>query len=230
MKYQLHFSNKRKTIALQIKQGDLVVRAPAYLTKQQVEQFVLSKQAWVTKKLAILEQQKPATFSYQDGDSLFVFGKARRFTVLMGDAQNVCLLEDSLVVTLTASQSSLTNKALLLKTLILDWFRQQVDTYLQEKLFFYQNVTGLCATSIKIRIYKSRWGSCNSKRALTFNTLLAMVPKAVFDYVIVHELCHIKHMNHSAAFWQLVASYIPDYRQQKHWLKINQKQLSLPEL
>lgn len=229
MKYQLHFSDKRKTIALQIKQGDLLVRAPAYLTKQQVEQFVLSKQAWVTKKLAIIEERKSATFSYQDGDSLLVFGKARRFTLLTGDIQNVCLLADSLVVTLTASQYLLANKALLIRALLLDWFRQQVDTYLQEKLFFYQKVTGLCATSVKTRMYKSRWGSCNSKRALTFNTLLAMVPKPVFDYVIVHELCHIKHMNHSAAFWQLLASYLPDYQQQKHWLKINQQHLSLPE-
>lgn len=229
MNYQLHFSDKRKTIALQIKQGDLVVRAPAYLTKQQVEQFVLSKQAWVAKKLAIIQDNNPLEFSYQDGDSLFVFGKARRFTLLTGGVQEVCLLADSLVVTLTASQYLLSNKALI-RTLILDWFSQQVDTYLQEKLFFYQKLTGLCATSVKIRRYKSRWGSCNNKRALTFNTLLAMVPKAVFDYVIVHELCHIKHMNHSAAFWQLVASYMPDYQQQKYWLKINQKQLYLPEL
>ena len=231
MHYQLHYSHKRKTIALQIKQGNLVVRAPAYLTKQQVEQFVLSKQAWVNKKLAnslaIIEH---AVFSYQDGDTLFIFGKPRRLTLVVDQKQTAYLLKDRFVITLTSSPTELSDKKHVIRDLIVTWFSQQVDQYLQKILPIYQSEMGLYATAIKIRLYKSRWGSCNNKKALTFNSLLAMVPKAVFDYVIVHELCHIKHMNHSAAFWQLVAKYLPHYPQQKVWLKENQKVLSLPAL
>ena len=72
---------------------------------------------------------------------------------------------------------------------------------------------------ITVRNQKTRWGSCSSKGRLNFNCLLALTPDYVRRYVVIHELCHLKEMNHSPAFWCLVASQMPDYQKAKEWLK-----------
>ncbi len=72
---------------------------------------------------------------------------------------------------------------------------------------------------ITIRHQVSRWGSCSSRSNLNFNCLLMLCPDEVINYVIIHELCHIKHMNHSKEFWSLVELYCPNYRIQRKWLK-----------
>ena len=85
----------------------------------------------------------------------------------------------------------------------------------------YAAILGVTYHRITIRHQKTRWGSCSSQGNLNFNCLLMLVPPAVRDYVIVHELCHRKELNHSARFWAEVARVMPDYRQHERWLKEN---------
>ena len=80
-------------------------------------------------------------------------------------------------------------------------------------------LVGVTYQRITVRNQRSRWGSCSSKGNLNFNCLLAAVPFPVMEYVVVHELCHLKQMNHSPAFWAQVEKVLPDYRLQKQWLK-----------
>lgn len=93
---------------------------------------------------------------------------------------------------------------------------------LPERAAFFAHQMGVRYGSITIRNQKTRWGSCSSKRNLNFNCLLMLVPPDVHDYVIVHELCHLKEMNHSTRFWSEVQNAIPDYRKHRKWLKDNQ--------
>ena len=78
---------------------------------------------------------------------------------------------------------------------------------------------------VSIKSLKSRWGSCSAKRNLNFNCLLALCPSEVVDYVIIHELCHLKELNHSKKFWAEVSKYCPDYKAQKLWLKLHGNEL-----
>lgn len=78
---------------------------------------------------------------------------------------------------------------------------------------------------VSIKALKSRWGSCSAKRNLNFNCLLALCPSEVVDYVIIHELCHLKELNHSKYFWAEVSKYCPDYKAQKLWLKLHGNEL-----
>ena len=89
------------------------------------------------------------------------------------------------------------------------------------RVAYYAPLVGVTYGRITIRHQKTRWGSCSAKGNLNFNCLLMLAPPRVLDYVVVHELCHRKEMNHSAAFWTLVASFCPDYRQSQKWLKEN---------
>ena len=91
--------------------------------------------------------------------------------------------------------------------------------YIPGRVAYFSNQVGVNYGGITIRNQKTRWGSCSSKGNLNFNCLLMLTPPEVIDYVVVHELCHRKEMNHSKAFWDEVAKILPDYKKQVQWLK-----------
>lgn len=95
----------------------------------------------------------------------------------------------------------------------------RAKAYIPERVAHFAPLIGVTPGRITIRRQKSRWGSCSAKGNLNFNCLLALVPEDVLDYVIVHELCHRKQMNHSPAFWAEVARLLPEYEVSRAWLK-----------
>ncbi len=98
---------------------------------------------------------------------------------------------------------------------------QQAKMLLPQRTSYYARLMGVTYGRITIRCQRTRWGSCSSKGNLNFNCLLMLAPREVIDSVIVHELCHRKHMNHSPAFYEEVLRVFPDYRAQDRWLKEN---------
>lgn len=98
-------------------------------------------------------------------------------------------------------------------------FQNAARVHFPKRVSELQKLTGGTYTKITIRNQKTRWGSCSQTGTLSFNYRLMMAPPAVIDYVIIHELCHITHMNHSKEFWSKVASVMPDYAIHKRWLK-----------
>lgn len=99
--------------------------------------------------------------------------------------------------------------------------------YIPKRVAYYNAMTGGSYNKITIRSQKTRWGSCSSKGTLSFNWRLMLAPPAILDYVVVHELCHLTHMNHSAEFWNLVESVFPNYRAARKWLKEHGNELVL---
>lgn len=99
--------------------------------------------------------------------------------------------------------------------------------YFPKRVAYFHQFTGGYYDRITIRDQKTRWGSCSARGTLSFNWRLMLAPPAILDYVVVHELCHLTHMNHSAAFWQKVESVYPDYRTARKWLKDHGQELVL---
>lgn len=95
--------------------------------------------------------------------------------------------------------------------------RELIEPLLED----YSEIMGVSYGQVAIRAQKTRWGSCSGKKNLNFNCLLALCPEAVIRYVVVHELCHLRHMNHSKAFWEEVEEYMPDYKTHRAWLRKN---------
>lgn len=108
-------------------------------------------------------------------------------------------------------------------------YRQAARDYFTKRCAYYCQFTGGCYTRITIRDQKTRWGSCSSTGTLSFNYRLMFAPPRVLDYVVVHELCHLTHMNHSRDFWNLVATVMPDYKQYRTWLKEHGQELNIAD-
>lgn len=108
-------------------------------------------------------------------------------------------------------------------------YRNLARKVFASRVAFYHPITGGNYTSITVRNQKTRWGSCSSNGTLSFNYRLLFAPPKVLDYVVVHELCHLTHMNHSKDFWNMVASVMPEYKEYKNWLKDHGRELTLEE-
>ena len=106
-------------------------------------------------------------------------------------------------------------------------YKKAAREYIPTRVAFFQKFTGGSYEKITIRDQKTRWGSCSSNGTLSFNYRLMLAPPRILDYVVVHELCHLKHMDHSPAFWQAVEAVLPDYRERKLWLKEHGNELTI---
>lgn len=108
-------------------------------------------------------------------------------------------------------------------------YRKAAKEYFTKRVEHYIQLTGGTYTRITIRDQKTRWGSRSSSGTLSFNYRLMYAPLKVLDYVVVHELCHITHMNHSKDFWNMVASILPDYKESRNWLKEHGWELNIED-
>lgn len=223
----------RKTLSLQVKHGQVIVRAPYCVEEGFIRAFIQKKSAWLNAK--ITEQNKTNNCcNFTQGSKLFLFGQLvtlnitfakKAQTVLTGNIKH----EQELTIVLAErNQKKFSDKYLLAKAVksqIENYLKRQAEEIIPSKVKVFSELTSLTPTSIKIRQYRSRWGSCNSRGELSFNYLLVMLPSYVIDYVIIHELCHLQHLNHSKDFWKLVAMHFPRFTEAKEWIKTNQAAL-----
>lgn len=115
----------------------------------------------------------------------------------------------------------------LIKNAFRKWYRRSAHENFKKRLDYYCEVTGSSYNTMRIKEQKTRWGSCSKRNNLNFNWKLIMSPQWVMDYVIVHELCHLRFLNHSKEYWELVSLYMPSYSKAQEWLKKNGSVLTL---
>jgi len=228
--YQLIRSDRRRTVALQIKNGRMIIRAPQFLSQQQIDVIIKNKSAWLQKKLDDSAQVACINETqFVAGCYIWIRGKHKTLSITFGKGSSFTELSDEVLVTLSqrikAKCTDPTHLSLQVKKLYAAWLKEQTHNYIDERLSLLSRISGLAPKSFKVRFYKARWGSCNNRGELSFNYLLMMTPLWVIDYVIIHELCHLKHLNHSIKFWQLVNLHCPNYKEAKLWLKSHQSQL-----
>jgi predicted metal-dependent hydrolase len=233
IEYQI-VRSKRKTLSLQVRHGQVLVRAPYSVDEKFISAFIEKKTAWLKAKIAQQSQAGDYCCDFSHGSRLFLFGQIVTLDITFAKQSRTLLTEgidNQQVLTIVLAernQKKFSNSILLamaVKKQIEKYFKQQAEDIIPLKVETYSQLTSLTPTSIKIRQYRSRWGSCNNRGELSFNYLLMMLPISVINYVVIHELCHLQHLNHSKEFWQLVAKHFPQYTQAKQWIKTNQSAL-----
>ncbi|GHE94727.1 hypothetical protein GCM10011501_25220 [Thalassotalea profundi] len=221
---------------MQIVAGKVVVRAPLRIKESYIDNLLINKSAWIQDKLTQQLRQKIDQNRLCTGGQIWFDGKLCPLNVTYG-LKNTVNFDGSCINIVIKTMQKVLNQSSndhgvnanipekLIKKKLEVWLKSQAEHYLIPRCHQYSQVMLLTPNTITIRQYKARWGSCNSLGNVQFNYLLMMAPKWVVDYVIVHELCHLQHLNHSREFWQLVEQYSPDYILAKKWLKKHQQKL-----
>ena len=172
---------------------------------------------WIEDTLKQQRQRPSLERTYLDGELWSVAGQDYRLKVVIDpdSTAQVNLLGTRLELSLPNPDHSVAQR----RELLQHWYQQQAESLWPQRLQHWSGQLELRYSSLKIRPYKSRWGSCSAQGRISLNTLLAMAPQAVLDYVMIHELCHLRHLNHSKAYWALVEQHCPDARELRRWLR-----------
>lgn len=225
--YRVQRSARRRTVSIEIRDAEVIVRAPPGVPERALQQMVYRKRAWILDKLTAQRRQLAhiPEYSYLCGSTLPWLGQSLNLAVGYGAAGNVRLRGTELVVTL--SRRSTRSSTEQTRKLVSDWYRVQALGLLTAKSSALAECLGLCYREVKVRVTRSKWGHCTSEGVLQYNWHIVLAPEPVVDYLVAHEVCHLRHLNHSASFWALVASVCPDYQTHRDWLKANGRSLTL---
>lgn len=207
--YTIIISN-RKTTCIQIKNGSIIIRTNKFTSKKILEQFLLKN---ITKILKILENKKNNI--YKQGSIIKIFGKDFILNILDNPISFPYIYNNTFNIYIDKGEDNLNKK---IEKILDDYYLYILKPYALQSFESFRNKTGLYPNKISFKKMQTRWGSCSSKKNISINILLAKYDKSVIDYVILHELCHLKEMNHSYKFWQLVEKYMPNYKQIKKLL------------
>lgn len=221
--YRMETSN-RKTISIRVNHEGIIVRAPKTLSRRKIEELVETKANWISEKYHEMKAVKPliqptdyregSRLLYRGGEIILKYREGSKYGVKDGEGK-VWIEQDQLNVALTDFSVGA------IQNVLEQWYRHEARQRIEERVFYYCNrfEFGKRVNRIFIKDQKSRWGSCSSKCNLNFNYRLIMAPDEVLDYVIIHELCHLKHMNHSVDFWNAVEEIMPNYKTYRTWLR-----------
>jgi predicted metal-dependent hydrolase len=218
---EIQHSSKRKTVELYVDHGKVRIVVPSSLDEQRIRRILESKKNWIRQKLRIQSEFLiPKGKEYVSGESFSYLGKNYRLKVSQTGRSEVKLRSGRLEVGvdrgLTASERKKTVRESLMR-----WYRDRAEDRLQEKTARYAKILGAVPQSVKVREFKSRWGSCSVRNDIAFNWRIIVAPHRIVDYVVVHELSHLIKHDHSEQFWKTIERVLPDYRERKDWLRWN---------
>lgn len=213
----------RRTVAIRVKpDGSVLVAAPMLVPHLFVKGFLRDQAGWVHRKRAEMlgAQQQFETRSYTEGSTISYLGREYRLAF----AGRSRLDEHAGVLHLGLRGEPDREKVIAALT---RWYKQQARLVLTGRMAMLAEQLGRSPALVGIKSYRSRWGSCHADGRIYFSWRLIMAPLDVIDYVAAHELCHLLHPNHSAAFWHEVEQLFPAFREQRVWLKRQGRLLDL---
>lgn len=228
--FQLVRSARRRSLSIEIAQAQVVVRAPYFVAKADIEKFVREKSLWVQQKLAQQAQQISdlPSYTFANGTSVPYLGSPLELVVHKQPKADVVRYGAKLLVILT-SRSRLPDEQQT-KRLVSQWYQDQALKLLQEKTDaavarLSTKNAGTKHAGVTLKATRSKWGHCTAQGAIQYNWQILLAPEPIVDYLVAHEVSHLLLHNHSPAFWAVVARLCPDYKKRRAWLKANGLQL-----
>lgn len=218
--YQLE-RRSRRTIGLKISATGLIVHAPKRISQSLLENALLEKADWIRKKLSQLVASQPAEMVWEDGAELLYLGNPIRLSLSNDSVNRKPEFEDGVLYLRLKSIED----GDAVKTKVVQWYKKAALTDFARRLELFSSKLGVALPALFLSNAQSRWGSCNSKREVRINWRLLQAPPHIINYVICHELAHLKQMNHSPKFWAVVESLQPDYKEAERALKLLSPQL-----
>ena len=219
------------------------VVVPSYARAADIQRFLAQKSYWIVDKIKKSSLNSPSFDSshpavsprkkFEDGEEFLFLGK--RFPLKVSeDTQSSSMavrlsFDGEKFESIIPSKLHRNERQTQIKERFLIWYQMQAKEILGGRVFHYARVMAVDPKDVAIRNHKRIWGSCNYRtQTIHLNWQIVMSPLDVLDYVVVHELCHLRVPNHSKKFWQSVANILPQYKQHRLWLKTHQRQMLLP--
>ncbi len=212
-------TDRKKTVSIQVGPGRVRVIAPIRLADRHIRRLLEKREPWIREQL-LFQQSRPKPKEYVSGEPFTYLGKTYPLRVLGGDFPGVKLKNGTLAVSVprppAANEGDRGVREQLKK-----WYWNCAERHLREKTRARARLLGVTPKSVSLRDYKSRWGSCGVRGDIRYNWRIIIAAPRIVDYLVVHEVCHLRHLNHSPKFWACVESQLPDYRDYRDWLKAN---------
>ena len=205
--YQIKRSSRRKSITIKVESytGKVTVLAPTSTPLSRIEGVINKRAEWITEKINAVNQRNLILPKIENGALIYIAGKS--YFLSLTECRRSSVKGEIITLPIASPKSSLIN---LTKKLFLP--------YVQAKTQYIAETCGFRYKSVSLNKAKRKWGSCSVNGEITFSTALAYLPDEICDYVVLHELCHTKEMNHQAGFYAILSRFMPDY-------KVRQKQL-----
>ena len=208
--------SRRKTASIYIERdGKVSVLVPEKLTIRQVEEVLESRRKWIYQSLAEWQDLNANRIQrdYVNGEGFLYLGRTYRLK-LVSDLPEPLMLKDGYFC-LRATKGSAPDADAVFR----EFYRVKGATRIPPRVAYFQAKMGVKSKSIKIMELKHRWASCTTNGNLNFHWKCMMAPLTIIDYIVVHELAHLIHSNHSAKFWNEVDKVMPDFQDRKNWLR-----------
>lgn len=226
IEYSIIRSN-RKTVTISVEPNkNVVIKAPLALSDDQVMEIAKGKAKWITGKLYEMQgiDSRRYTRQYVNGESFLYLGRNYALQLLDDKAIKkpvVKYYRGKLNVTTPIRDEEVIKKA------IVEWYQEKAKKKIPERVAYYEKFFTEKCNRIIVKEQQKRWGSCTRDGNLIFNWKSIMAPANIIDYIIVHEMCHLRYMNHSNEFWEMLRRVLPDYEIRKEWLMKNGIKLEL---
>ncbi|ULT57461.1 M48 family metallopeptidase [Neobacillus drentensis] len=220
IRFEIKYKN-RTSIGITIDSyGNLEVQAPKGIPDDRVLRLLEEKWELIQQKLKEMQDrlEGPQKRLYEQGESFLYLGNNYPVELL----ENNQIEQDYVVFegeTLRIYVKKMEDESV--KQALKRFYYQQCKALVEKSITSYQSYFKTKPRSIRITDSKTTWGTCDSRQQLTFNWRLAMAPREVVDYVVVHEMCHMVHLNHDRSFWRLVGKIMPDYKEKENWLAVS---------
>ena len=211
---------KIKNIYITIENGEVVIKAPWYTTRNQIQEVVESKRDWIMKKLEEYNVSPRKAKEYEDGEKFQILGESYYLNIYYKDINNAILnVENEKIEIILPLSYAEEDNIEQIKKMIDKMYYMIAEKEVESAMEKTRKMVGLAPEEYKIKKIKYAWGTCSSRKVITINQNLMMYSRKAIEYVVLHEICHLKYMNHSKKFWEMVESYMPDYKEAEKELK-----------
>ena len=233
LQYRLRRSPRRRSLEIRIlaESAQIAVAAPTHLSLEKIQAFVLRHADYIVRKQNQLQERlaRLPSRQYENGQLFLFLGAEYPLAVARGAGRLAQIEFDGQGWSVCLPADSSKPPADLIKKKLVRWYREQAQEVFGGRIFHFARILGENPTTIAVKTQKRMWGNCDCRaRRINLNWRLVLAPLAVIDYVVVHELCHLRVPNHSKKFWAEVAKVLPYYKNERDWLRKNGSLLSLP--
>jgi len=209
--------SKRKSIEIRIEPtGQVQLKVPKGTSDQIIQDVLIKRSSWIVKKIDSLDKTPIKKRQYESGETVKYLGEQISTTIIRRHVlkAQISKVDNELIMIVPEEVSND-----FISKMMVSFYKKLLKALINERIQYYQHHFELSPKNISIRNQKTRWGSCSSERNMSFNYRLLMAPLEVIDYIVVHEMCHMDHMNHSKSYWKRVSEVMPDYEIHEKWLK-----------